>query len=61
MITTGYMQVGWMDVCESPGKELGIDEHSYAFDGFSVSDLSWPCLVVVWMLCLHSEKWEQLA
>ena len=37
VITPGYMQVGWMNVCDGPGKELGIDENSYAFDGFSVS------------------------
>ncbi len=37
MITPGYMQVGWMNVDNAPGRELGIDENSYAFDGFSVS------------------------
>lgn len=37
VITPGYMKVGWSTVSSEPGKELGLDELSYAFDGFVVS------------------------
>lgn len=32
--TTGYMKVGWAKMTDMPGKELGMDGHSYAFDGY---------------------------
>jgi hypothetical protein len=36
VITPGYMKVGWAKISCDPGKELGLDSTSYAFDGFVV-------------------------
>ncbi|CAI4225083.1 unnamed protein product [Auanema sp. JU1783] len=34
ILTEGYMKIGWMDVSASPETQLGIDDRSYAFDGY---------------------------
>lgn len=37
VLTSGPMRIGWMEVSSQPGKELGSDDKSWAFDGFRVS------------------------
>lgn len=37
VLTSGPMRIGWVEVTSQPGKELGSDDKSWAFDGFRVS------------------------
>lgn len=37
VVTAGPMRVGWVRVDSKPGRQLGNDEYSWAFDGFNVS------------------------
>uniref|UniRef100_A0A0N7ZDQ6 SPRY domain-containing protein n=1 Tax=Scylla olivacea TaxID=85551 RepID=A0A0N7ZDQ6_SCYOL len=37
VLTSGPMRIGWVEVSSQPGKELGSDDKSWAFDGFRVS------------------------
>jgi len=37
VLTAGPMRVGWAKVDCKPGCQIGCDESSWAFDGFSVS------------------------
>lgn len=37
VLTSGPMRIGWVEVNSQPGKELGSDDKSWAFDGFRVS------------------------
>lgn len=37
VLTSGPMRIGWMEMSSQPGKELGSDDKSWAFDGFRVS------------------------
>jgi len=39
-MTAGPMRVGWAHADCSPGRQLGSDEDSWAFDGYNVST-SW--------------------
>ena len=39
VITPGFSKVGWAHISCEPGKELGNDGLSYAFDGYVVSDI----------------------
>lgn len=34
VLTSGPMRIGWVEVSSQPGKELGSDDKSWAFDGF---------------------------
>ncbi|CAJ0957143.1 unnamed protein product, partial [Mesorhabditis belari] len=34
VLTDGFMKIGWMDMGASPDKPLGLDDKSYAFDGY---------------------------
>ncbi|XP_050722291.1 ryanodine receptor-like isoform X2 [Eriocheir sinensis] len=34
VLTSGPMRIGWVEVNSQPGKELGSDDKSWAFDGF---------------------------
>ncbi|MPC12219.1 Ryanodine receptor [Portunus trituberculatus] len=48
VLTSGPMRIGWVEVSSQPGKELGSDDKSWAFDGFRVSFSSpilatWHC------------------
>lgn len=33
VLTSGFMKVGWMDVGAAPTTDIGMDDHSYGFDG----------------------------
>ena len=39
VVTPGFMKVGWAKTEADSGIELGLDGHSYVFDGHMVSSL----------------------
>lgn len=41
-VTAGDMRVGWSRPGCQPDRELGADEHAFAFDGFKVSGWCLP-------------------
>ncbi|CAJ0581879.1 unnamed protein product, partial [Mesorhabditis spiculigera] len=34
VLAEGFMKIGWMDIAASPDKQIGLDDRSYAFDGY---------------------------
>ena len=34
VMTDGFMKIGWMDIASSPEQQIGMDDRSYAFDGY---------------------------